>query len=118
MGWKIVRRWQCKVLCSHRDLPARGELPFQYENVHVKCLYKSCSSPQVVRTRLRQAPLEDGRLKYTALVQCFKLIWKEEGIAGLYGGLVPHMLRAVPNAIVMFGVYEGTLRMFGTTSEI
>ena len=59
---------------------------------------------EVVRTRLRQAPLQDGRLKYTGLVQCFKTIWKEEGIASLYGGLTPHLLRVVPSAAIMFGM--------------
>ena len=73
---------------------------------------------EVVRTRLRQAPLEGGRLKYTGLVQCFKLVWKEEAMAGLYGGLVPHMMRVVPSAAIMFGVYEGVLKLLGTTSEV
>lgn len=59
---------------------------------------------EVVRTRLRQAPLEDGRMKYTGLVQCFRTIWKEEGMASLYGGLTPHMLRVVPSAAIMFGM--------------
>ena len=59
---------------------------------------------EVIRTRMRQAPLEDGRLKYTGLVQCFTTIWKEEGVASLYGGLTPHMLRVVPSAAIMFGM--------------
>ncbi|KAI4259516.1 MAG: hypothetical protein LQ352_000703 [Teloschistes flavicans] len=69
---------------------------------------------EVVRTRMRQAPLEDGRLKYTGLVQCFSTIWKEEGTASLYGGLTPHMLRVVPSAAIMFGMYEFVLRLCGT----
>ncbi|MCJ1422205.1 hypothetical protein MMC29_000084 [Sticta canariensis] len=59
---------------------------------------------EVVRTRLRQAPLQDGRLKYSGLVQCFRVIWKEEGMASLYGGLTPHLLRVVPSAAIMFGM--------------
>ncbi|KAF2021728.1 mitochondrial carrier protein-like protein rim2 [Aaosphaeria arxii CBS 175.79] len=73
---------------------------------------------EVVRTRLRQAPLENGHLKYTGLAQCFKLIWKEEGMAALYGGLVPHMLRVVPSAAIMFGTYEGVLKLLGTSSNM
>ncbi|KAF2229843.1 calcium-binding mitochondrial carrier protein Aralar2 [Viridothelium virens] len=73
---------------------------------------------EVVRTRLRQAPLETGRPKYTGLVQCFKLVFKEEGMVGLYGGLVPHMMRVVPSAAIMFGVYEVVLKLLGTTSEV
>ena len=64
---------------------------------------------EVVRTRLRQAPTvssADGTvgMKYTGLVQCFKMVWKEEGMAGLYGGLTPHLLRVVPSAAIMFGM--------------
>ena len=59
---------------------------------------------EVLRTRLRQAPQQDGRLKYTGIVQCFQTIWKEEGMASLYGGLTPHMLRVVPSAAIMFGM--------------
>ncbi|TAQ86178.1 hypothetical protein B7494_g5499 [Chlorociboria aeruginascens] len=58
---------------------------------------------EVVRTRLRLAPTENGQLKYTGLLQCFKLVWKEEGMVALYGGLTPHLLRTVPSAAIMFG---------------
>ncbi|KAF2751997.1 calcium-binding mitochondrial carrier protein Aralar2 [Sporormia fimetaria CBS 119925] len=73
---------------------------------------------EVVRTRLRQAPMKDGRVKYTGLVQCFTTIFKEEGMAALYGGLVPHMLRVVPSAAIMFGTYEGVLKLFGEKSNM
>lgn len=59
---------------------------------------------EVVRTRLRQAPTKNGRMKYTGIVQCLTTMWKEEGMAGLYGGLTPHMLRVVPSAAIMFGM--------------
>ncbi|CRG82851.1 Mitochondrial carrier protein RIM2 [Talaromyces islandicus] len=76
---------------------------------------------EVVRTRLRQAPVVPvggGKVhvKYTGLIQCFKVVAKEEGMAGLYGGLTPHLLRVVPSAAIMFGMYEVILRLFGTTS--
>lgn len=67
---------------------------------------------EVVRTRLRQTP-QDGVHKYNGLIQCFKLIAKEEGMAGLYGGLTAHMLRVVPNAAIMFGTYEFVLKFLG-----
>ncbi|EPE31894.1 Mitochondrial carrier [Glarea lozoyensis ATCC 20868] len=66
---------------------------------------------EVARTRLRQAPLENGHPKYTGLVQCFKLVFKEEGMVALYGGLTPHLLRTVPSAAIMFGIYEGVLKL-------
>lgn len=73
---------------------------------------------EVVRTRLRHAPIEGGRMKYTGLVQCFTLVWREEGMAALYGGLVPHMLRVVPSAAIMFGVYESVLKFLGESSSV
>ncbi|EGV62122.1 Pyrimidine nucleotide transporter, mitochondrial [Yamadazyma tenuis] len=67
---------------------------------------------EVVRTRLRQAPLEStGKPKYTGLIQTFKLVVKEEGMASMYGGLTPHLLRTVPNSIIMFGTWEIVVRL-------
>lgn len=73
---------------------------------------------EVVRTRLRHAPGEGGRMKYNGIVQCFRLVVKEEGFGALYGGLVPHMLRVVPSAAVMFGCYEGVLKVLGEDSGV
>ncbi|KAI8817942.1 mitochondrial carrier domain-containing protein [Fimicolochytrium jonesii] len=60
---------------------------------------------EVLRTRLRQTP-ENGIVKYTGLVQSAKLIYKEEGMAALYGGMTAHLMRVVPNAAIMFFCYE------------
>lgn len=62
---------------------------------------------EVVRTRLREqrAPVS-GPNKYTGIIQALRLIAKEEGMAGLYGGMTAHLLRVVPNAAIMFWTYE------------
>lgn len=75
---------------------------------------------EVVRTRLRQAPTDpsSGRVKYTGLANCFVTVFKEEGIGALYGGLVPHMLRVVPSAAIMFGVYEAVLWSLGESAGV
>ena len=59
----------------------------------------------MIRTRLRQVPI-DGHLKYHGLVQTAKLIYKEEGISALYGGMTAHLMRVVPNAAILFFCYE------------
>ncbi|KAM6497465.1 mitochondrial carrier protein RIM2 [Amanita muscaria] len=64
---------------------------------------------EVLRTRLRQ-PRVNGALKYTGLLQTFRLVLKEEGVRALYGGLSAHLMRVVPNAAVMFTIYEGVLK--------
>lgn len=66
---------------------------------------------EVVRTRLRQQTPPGQKPKYTGLLQTVKLVYKEQGLAALYGGLSAHLLRVVPNAVVMFSIYELTLRL-------
>lgn len=55
-------------------------------------------------------PSINGAVKYTGLVQTLKLIIAEEGARALYGGLSAHLMRVVPNAAVMYSIYEGALR--------
>ncbi|PWY75470.1 mitochondrial carrier protein [Aspergillus heteromorphus CBS 117.55] len=66
---------------------------------------------EVIRTRLRQAPMADGRQKYTSILQCARLILKEEGVIALYGGLTAHLLRTVPSAAITIGTYELVLKV-------
>jgi len=74
---------------------------------------------EVVRTRLRQAPIDArGNVKYTGLWSCFTTVFREEGMGALYGGLVPHMMRVVPSAAIMFGMYEAVLWSLGETSGV
>ncbi len=68
---------------------------------------------QVLRTRLRQ-PLVNGRKKYSGLMQTLRLVIAEEGARSLYGGLSAHLMRVVPNAAVMYSIYEGILRWGAT----
>jgi len=62
--------------------------------------------------------MQNGQLKYTGIAQCVGLIWRQEGMAGLYGGLVPHMMRVVPSAAIMFGSYESILKLLGADSGV
>ncbi|KAG8415961.1 hypothetical protein J3459_022497 [Metarhizium acridum] len=69
---------------------------------------------EVVRTRLRQAPVEKGQQGYSGLLQCFRIIWQLEGWRGFYGGLTPHLVRSVPSALITLGMYEFVLRLAKT----
>ncbi|KAL4949657.1 mitochondrial carrier domain-containing protein [Aspergillus filifer] len=71
---------------------------------------------EVLRTRLRQAPMANGRQKYTGVVQCLRLMVKEEGFAALYGGLTAHMIRTVPSAAITLGTYELVLKLLSGSS--
>jgi len=75
-----------------------------------KCVASLITYPhEVLRTRLRQ-PSVNGVVKYTGLVQTLRLVIAEEGARSLYGGLSAHLMRVVPNAAVMYSIYEGILR--------
>lgn len=116
LQWVLYEQTK-KYLRSHEErLAVSGKAPTYWDNTVIwggkvagagmaKFFAAIVTYPhEVVRTRLRQAPLKDGRMKYTGIVQCFTTIWKEEGMASLYGGLTPHMLRVVPSAAIMFGM--------------
>ncbi|PWN37168.1 mitochondrial carrier [Meira miltonrushii] len=66
---------------------------------------------EVIRTRLRQEPPPGQPRKYTGLVQTLRIVLKEEGVVSMYGGLSAHLLRVVPNAAIMFVVYETMLNL-------
>lgn len=67
---------------------------------------------EVLRTRMREQRVAtlDNPFKYTGLLQAMRLIFREEGVAGLYGGMSTHLLRVVPNAAIMFWTYECVVR--------
>lgn len=54
--------------------------------------------------------MENGNPKYLGLWQCFRSVATHEGLSGLYGGLVPHVVRSIPSAVITLGVYEFVLR--------
>ncbi|KAJ3821947.1 mitochondrial carrier protein RIM2 [Lentinula raphanica] len=75
-----------------------------------KCIASLITYPhEVIRTRLRQ-PSVNGVMKYTGLIQTLRLVIAEEGARSLYSGLSAHLMRVVPNAAVMYSIYEGVLR--------
>lgn len=63
---------------------------------------------EVVRTRLREQrdPVWSTTSRYRSVSHALRRIAREEGTRGLYGGLLPHLLRVVPNAAIMFLVVE------------
>lgn len=62
---------------------------------------------EVIRTRLREA----GSVIYKGVFSGLALIYRQEGIRGLYGGMAAHLLRVVPNAAIMFLAYEQMLKL-------
>ena len=66
---------------------------------------------EVARTRMRQQLYHpDGRDLYTGFFQTLKKVYRDEGRAGLYGGMGAHLLRQVPNTVIMFVTYEAVVK--------
>jgi solute carrier family 25 protein 33/36 len=59
---------------------------------------------EVLRTRMRQ--LDDTAGLRLGVVSTARRIVAREGWSALYGGMGVHMLRAVPNAMLVFGTLE------------
>ncbi|PYH48293.1 putative mitochondrial folate carrier protein Flx1 [Aspergillus saccharolyticus JOP 1030-1] len=60
---------------------------------------------QVLRSRLQTY---DAHLAYAGVGDAVRKIWAREGVKGFYKGLMPNMLRVLPNTWVTFLVYENT----------
>ena len=67
---------------------------------------------EVLRTRMREKGAEK---KYTGVINAFRVIARTEGLPGLYGGMMPHLLRVIPNAAIMFLTYETVLKFLTPT---
>lgn len=68
---------------------------------------------EVARTRLRQESSKLGnQKKYHGFFQTLLTVYKEERIAGLYGGMGAHLMRQVPNTVIMFLTYETIVNFF------
>lgn len=63
---------------------------------------------EVIRTRLRELPPEGsgGKPQYVGIVQTAKAVVAKEGVRGLYGGMLAHVARTVPNAAILLLVVE------------
>eukprot|EP00540_Astrosyne_radiata_P020913 CAMPEP_0116829790 /NCGR_PEP_ID=MMETSP0418-20121206/4411_1 /TAXON_ID=1158023 /ORGANISM="Astrosyne radiata, Strain 13vi08-1A" /LENGTH=318 /DNA_ID=CAMNT_0004458837 /DNA_START=52 /DNA_END=1008 /DNA_ORIENTATION=- len=60
---------------------------------------------EVARTRLREQA-RSGVFAYSGMWQTLRVIAREEGRKGLYGGMGVHLLKVVPNSAFMFVTYE------------
>ena len=56
---------------------------------------------EVIRTRMRER-----KVVYKSAIDCVKRVWLDEGMRGMYGGMVPHLMRVVPNTAIIFFTYE------------
>jgi solute carrier family 25 protein 33/36 len=63
---------------------------------------------EVLRTRVREEHV--GGRQYSSMLGSVRSVLRSDGVAGLYRGIGVHMMRVVPNAAILFTVYEAVLR--------
>lgn len=71
-----------------------------------------CYPHEVARTRLRQ----EGN-KYVGFIQTLSLVFKEEGARGLYKGMATHLVRQIPNTMIVMTTYELIVNYFKFTEK-
>ena len=92
---------------THRNSRGGGGTPCNYPQNKPSSIL---SSPEVCRTRLRQNVTRSER-RYHNFLQTLRVVWAEEGMAGLYGGMGAHLVRVVPNTAIVFFTYEAVVRI-------
>ncbi|XP_038867367.1 solute carrier family 25 member 33 [Salvelinus namaycush] len=78
---------------------------------------KGCASciaypHEVIRTRLR----EEGS-KYQYFFQTARLVAVEEGYTAFYRGLIPQLIRQIPNTAIVLSTYELIVHLMGDSSQ-
>lgn len=96
---------------SARD--SRDFLEFMMAGAVSKTIASCVAYPhEVARTRLR----EEGS-KYTSFWQTLSLVFKEEGVKGVYRGLTTQLIRQIPNTAIMMATYEAVVYILSTRFE-
>ena len=70
-----------------------------------------CNPLEVIRTRT-QDQKNRGKLDYRTMGGAFRTLWREEGIQGMYRGVVVNMCRVIPTTVLSFVMYESFIKVF------
>ncbi|OQR90193.1 Mitochondrial Carrier (MC) Family, partial [Achlya hypogyna] len=65
-----------------------------------------------VKKRLQAQEL--GTKRYAGMLDCFQKVAREEGVAALFRGTLPNLVRVVPYSAVMFASYEAAKKFLTT----
>ena len=71
----------------------------------------SLSGMQVVRSRIQQRQDAYRGVRYESSWRSVQVILRREGVRGLYKGLVPNVLRVMPQSAITFLVYEKVMQL-------
>lgn len=103
-----------QLLTSPNSVTEKGASDF-LKLMMAAAVSKGCASciaypHEVIRTRLR----EEGS-KYKYFFQTGRLIMVEEGYAAFYRGLVPQLIRQIPNTAIVLSSYELIVYLLGNS---
>eukprot|EP00927_Polykrikos_kofoidii_P073668 TRINITY_DN69689_c0_g1_i1.p1 TRINITY_DN69689_c0_g1~~TRINITY_DN69689_c0_g1_i1.p1 ORF type:complete len:368 (-),score=38.68 TRINITY_DN69689_c0_g1_i1:176-1219(-) len=77
---------------------------------------------QVVRAVMQQRPevhgVQSEALEITSFRETVHTLWKRGGVRAFYRGMVPQMMRTVPQAVTFFSLYEQVLKALAETSAL
>lgn len=111
----VDMRVRPKLACALRSVadltrsPASARFTQEIYTKMLLCLRQA--SMQVVRARLQQRQAHNRAVQYRDGLATFKLILQREGAGGLYKGLVPNVLRVMPQSAITFLVYEKVMQL-------
>ena len=71
----------------------------------------------LVRTRLQTQGVNGRAIRYRGLCHCLYTVAREEGVRGLFMGILPNMLKAVPSSMTMYVVFRETKSFLERTRD-
>jgi len=72
---------------------------------------------QLIRTKLQAQGMEGRPRRYNGILDCFRQTTRDHGFKGLYKGIGPNFLKAVPAISISYLVYEKTSRYLKRTFQ-
>jgi len=68
---------------------------------------------QLVRTRLQAQGMPGRPVLYSGMVDCFVKTVQNEGVRGLYKGILPNFMKSLPAISISYAVYETVKEQLG-----
>ncbi len=66
---------------------------------------------QVVRARIQQRQDQFRGVRYDSGLRTLQVTMRREGVRGLYKGLLPNVLRVMPQSAITFLIYEKVMQL-------
>jgi hypothetical protein len=98
-----------RIRCSIKHLRSIGCVSRSYHGGKLVLIPGSYPF-QLVRTRLQSQGMPGRPIRYTSVIDCFQRTIEQDGVRGLYRGLQPNFLKALPSISISYAIYDLTYR--------